>query len=453
MTALSLLEILPAELIKQILTSLYDAKDQGSFNAAMQTCSAMRLLCSGLISRLVVRSDPSALSTFPRHSMIKTLDLWPIDCGLRYHEDDNVDVMTLWLKATQAAAGHRLGSVGRLNLHIGPSVDGSFMLLPILARFCPSLRSLSIYEQGCPGFNLSVLPLIPFPCLEELYIENCNLDENSFSPVHLPTGLRSLRLPHTTIGDKWAAHLANMRCLSNIEISQFDLRNPLVLPDGCAWRQISGFPHLLNDFKYLSGNLWPSNWPRKSELRMKYCSSLDCEISSAEDLCLAKCVAEALSRLPLRKDDGSLPTFLLSLSGTHASPAVFAPLSAFITSVELENPTALQLSEMTAHLPHVTTYSWPTRNTSSVLRMLASEEFKQVLMEGLISATNINSIKGMPYKLVKSFAMRVSRDVTISVERHRGRPKDDPKLEKLITEVSRLRMADGKARRVRIVDK
>ena len=66
----ALLEALPPELIKRIVTVLFETKDPDSCSAAMQTCSAMRVLCSGFISSIFIRGF-DALWRFPRHAVIK----------------------------------------------------------------------------------------------------------------------------------------------------------------------------------------------------------------------------------------------------------------------------------------------------------------------------------------------------------------------------------------------
>ena len=91
------------------------------------------------------------------------------------------------------------------------------------------------------------LPAIPIPSLKELEINLCQLDDDDFASISastqlphsfLPAGLKKLRLIHSRLGDSWAAHLAGMSRLSEIEVARFDLDSPLVLPDGCAWRKV-----------------------------------------------------------------------------------------------------------------------------------------------------------------------------------------------------------------------
>ena len=104
MAAPALLETLPTELIKEVISALHrlprDPAVIDTFNNAMQTCRAMRLICSGFITKLVV-TDEATLGSFPRHAVVRSLDL----CLYSAHETQ------LWLMSTHAAARERLKHV------------------------------------------------------------------------------------------------------------------------------------------------------------------------------------------------------------------------------------------------------------------------------------------------------------------------------------------------------
>ena len=154
-------------------------------------------------------------------------------------------------------------------------------------------------------------------------------------------------MPYAELGDRWAAHLASMRSLSVIEVNQFSLSAPLVLPDGCSWQRFS-VSFLAEDSGALIHRHWPSNWPLGAELRLVDKDALEWCMDSTEDTARARDVASALSCLPLK--DAALE---LCLSGSHASVAAFSPLAPHITSIQLSRPTLMQTAEVTALLPRV----------------------------------------------------------------------------------------------------
>ena len=232
-----LLEALPSEALCMIIDALYKMRDPGLFtwqhcdslNSAMQTCRAMRLICSGFISSLFA-CEGDALRRFPRHSAIKNLTL----------AFGSAEVTAIWLAASHAAAPQRLGGVERVVLrHLideGDDVDltGVFSAL---ALACPAMRS---FEMLYAGDILQYPPGIPFPALQELTLWDCNLRDDIFEPNWIPAGLRRLDI-HCKVKDKLAAHLARMTNLSDIIISGFSLSTPLALPENCAWRRVQVF--------------------------------------------------------------------------------------------------------------------------------------------------------------------------------------------------------------------
>ena len=138
---------LPTDLLKSIIKVLYDSKDKDSFNAAMQTCSAMRLMCSRLITKLVVKGL-SALQTFPRNAVTKTLRL----------EFSRSADTARWLEsARQAADIHRLSHVARVEVTpVTPDSDDTSSIFPDLARVFPTILSLEVvdYVSGMsPGYR------------------------------------------------------------------------------------------------------------------------------------------------------------------------------------------------------------------------------------------------------------------------------------------------------------
>ena len=102
MAAPSILEILPTELIKEVIKALRHSEDQAAvddFNNAMQTCRAMCMICSGFITKLeVYERRLEALATFPRHAVVKILEL----------HLNSARKAELWLASTHAAARERL---------------------------------------------------------------------------------------------------------------------------------------------------------------------------------------------------------------------------------------------------------------------------------------------------------------------------------------------------------
>jgi hypothetical protein len=104
MTAPHILMTLPLELIQEVISALHrlprDPAVKDTLINAMQTCRAMRLICSGFITKLVVAGF-GALERFPRHAVVRSLDL----CLYSAHETQ------LWLMSTHAAARERLKHV------------------------------------------------------------------------------------------------------------------------------------------------------------------------------------------------------------------------------------------------------------------------------------------------------------------------------------------------------
>ena len=110
------LKTLPPELIKEVILALYLSHDQhlrkdlvviSAFNSAMQTCRAMRMICSGFITKLVVK-DLGALERFPRHAVVKSLDL-------RIYSA--IDAQR-WLMNTHAVARGRLQHVETVHVQV-----------------------------------------------------------------------------------------------------------------------------------------------------------------------------------------------------------------------------------------------------------------------------------------------------------------------------------------------
>ena len=71
-------ETLPPELIEEVISALLVRPRHptvfDTFNSVMQTSRAMRVICSGFITRLEVK-DSGALASFPRHAVVKSLRL------------------------------------------------------------------------------------------------------------------------------------------------------------------------------------------------------------------------------------------------------------------------------------------------------------------------------------------------------------------------------------------
>ena len=72
------LEVLPPDLISQIVTVLYALRSRSSFNAAMQTCKAMRTVCSGFITKFAdLDKDNMDASSRAVEVMIQRLNRFP----------------------------------------------------------------------------------------------------------------------------------------------------------------------------------------------------------------------------------------------------------------------------------------------------------------------------------------------------------------------------------------
>ena len=67
----------------------------------------MRMICSGFITKLVVY-DFEALATFPRHAVVKSLDL----------DMKSARETKLWLRSTHAAARERLQYVEIVHMDV-----------------------------------------------------------------------------------------------------------------------------------------------------------------------------------------------------------------------------------------------------------------------------------------------------------------------------------------------
>ena len=110
----SIRETLPPELIQEVISALHrfprDPAVKGTFNNAMQTCRAMRLICSGFITRLAVE-EFDALASFPRHAVVKRLDLF------LYSET------LIWLTGINAAARERLKYVEIVEVEVDDELE------------------------------------------------------------------------------------------------------------------------------------------------------------------------------------------------------------------------------------------------------------------------------------------------------------------------------------------
>jgi hypothetical protein len=291
------------------------------------------------------------------------------------------------------------------------------------------------------GDILQYPPGIPFPALQELTLWDCNLRDDIFEPNWIPAGLRRLDI-HCEVKDKLAAHLARMTNLSDIIISGFSLSTPLALPENCAWRRVQVFD-LANDLERAVGMHWPSNWPPEAYLspHEEACQGF-WVMRSAERASFARTVAASLASLPLRRSDGTPAQLHFSIGGTHGSPSTLIPLSAFVTSIELMNPTTRQIWEVSANLPLVRKLAWP--GTLAGLACYGPAE-NLALVAGLIKAPNIVKVNHMPYDLVLDLAVNVERNLEIHVS-SRGLPPDDLNLDRLRAEIEgmhRMLAVDG----------
>ena len=111
----ALLETLPQELIKEVMSALRrlscpeeeESDIINAFNSAMQTCRAMRLICSGFITKLVVAGF-GALERFPRHAVVKRLEL-RLGSAIKTH---------IWLTRSDAATTVRLKYVENVKVKV-----------------------------------------------------------------------------------------------------------------------------------------------------------------------------------------------------------------------------------------------------------------------------------------------------------------------------------------------
>ena len=97
-------ETLPPELIEEVISALLVRPRHptvfDTFNSVMQTSRAMRVICSGFITRLEVK-DSGALASFPRHAVVKSLRL---NLG-------SALATRVWLTSTHETVPERLQSV------------------------------------------------------------------------------------------------------------------------------------------------------------------------------------------------------------------------------------------------------------------------------------------------------------------------------------------------------
>ena len=397
MAAPQLLDVIPTELIKRIMYFIYAEVDQDSFKAAMQTCRAMRKTCSGMISRLEVTSF-GALRKFPRYSIVKTLAI------SLPGEAESVK----WLECTLAASPNRLRHVEVVIFTLNSLYDDWGALSEALHLFssaCPEIKELNVsmdikVEPFFEDLPLPGLIKVHLPSLVALHLSHCQLDENDFNPNLLPSGLQSLSLSSCVLGDKWAAHLAGMRNLCDLSISTFSLTSPLALPGSCAWRNVL-IRDLAADYKKLPAMPLPMNWPLRA--LVSYGNLLSWHMDSADEARLAGEAAVRLSSLPI----DPLMRLTLHLSGSHASAAALAPLSAFITTLRPPDPTPVLVAEISAHLSQVTKLHWPYDN---------SLKGDMALVAALLRQPRIADIRDMPDEAARIFAANVCHDVTISLK-------------------------------------
>ena len=231
-------------------------------------------------------------------------------------------------------------------------------------------------------------------------------------------GLKKLVLPWACLSNQWAAHLAGMPRLSHITLHSFNLSSPLVLPEGCAWQEVT-----VRSW----GKHWPSNWPPETQLVYDAERHMEWIIDSAEEAIEARGFATALASLPFRDANIFVP-----LGGSHGSPSILAPLSAFIGSIQLNQPAPSHLAEMVTHLPNVCTLRWPDDD-------IRDPDIDSGLAVGLVNARNISCIRSVPYEVAKALAVHITgRDVYIVVSNY-FRPEGDEDLALLKAEVKELR--------------
>lgn len=390
-----LLDLLPPDLIKRIISTLFAMGGKGSIQATMQTCSTMRLICCGFISTTFV-PDFRALWRFPRLAKLKTLSL---------HVQRMQDTCN-WLATYHAMDPHgRLSSVENITLQRIAAAESVFVdILPALALVCPALRCLSVEGQLRPGHYSDVHEVVwPFPSLEELTIKNFHLLEDCFSPGFFPPGLKKLHLPDSPLSDRWAVHLAGMKCLNDIEVQRFILSAPVVLSDSCAWRRVS-ILDLNLDINAASTEPCPSHWPPGSQLVLRK-PAISWHIRHGTNEAPAKELAAALARLPFRAKDGGPARFEVSVEG---SSSFLAPLSAFISSIRFiyRLPTAQELKQIHEHLPLVTALGFPPYSMAG--------DFLQ-LVDTLIGMTNIAEVSNMPDVAAFALAVKARHSFTIRI--------------------------------------
>ena len=279
---------------------------------------------------------------FPCHATIKKLKLYLTG------KDD----LAPWLERIRAEVPRRLSTVDSVNIYLLHGTDDYFStLFAALDVACPAMRSLWL-----AGRLSSRLPRIPFPSLERLRSSNFQLDDAFFDPMLLPSGLRELQLRSSRLGNRRAAHLAGMKRLNEIVVLDFNLSAPFILPEGCAWQRVVTVSWLMGcDFKDVAGMHWPTQ--ARLLTNPSHCTqsslTLRWVMYSAEDARAASRAAMALSALPLQSSGPDQTDIHVILGGSHGSPSILAPLSAFITSITLLTPSHVPLSEVAAHLPNV----------------------------------------------------------------------------------------------------
>ena len=204
-----------------------------------------------------------------------------------------------------------------------------------------------------------------------------------------------------------------MKHLNELEVLDFNLSSPLILPEGCAWQRIVAVSWRLGyNYADVSGTHLPSNWPSQAQLVTNPAHSppsslsLRWVINSAEDARAAVRAAMTISALPLQPSGPDQTDIHLTLGGSHGSPSIPALLSPFITAIMLLTPSQVPLSEVDAHLPYVNRICWPPTTTS---------EEDAALLASLLNATKIKTVAMVPAEVALSLLTNIERDITMSV--------------------------------------
>lgn len=161
--AASILDVLPPDLIKSIIACLFSSWERPAIDAAMQTCSALRLICSECITHFEV-NGVNDMGRFPMHAHVRTLTLGSSEEPYPRSTDDALNGH--WLDHA-AAFPHRLAGLEKV-VHYLESIDDAPPVLSALARYCPFLRILVV---ECENEEKGILPEITFPMLEDLVID------------------------------------------------------------------------------------------------------------------------------------------------------------------------------------------------------------------------------------------------------------------------------------------